>query len=87
MAVMMGNLYSALKQAGADEENAKKAAEEVAGFESRIFDLKTELKTEMAALKTEIAAIRGELAPLRWMVGFNLALAAAIAVRLFLPSQ
>ena len=32
MAVMMGNLYSALKQAGADEENARKAAEEIAGY-------------------------------------------------------
>jgi hypothetical protein len=36
MAVMMGNLYSALKQAGADEESARKAAGEVAGFENRI---------------------------------------------------
>jgi hypothetical protein len=35
MAVMMGNLYSALKQAGADEENARKAAEEIAGYENR----------------------------------------------------
>jgi hypothetical protein len=31
---MMGNLYSPLKQAGADEESARKAAEEVAGFDN-----------------------------------------------------
>ena len=59
MAVMMGNLYSALKQAGADEDSAKEAAEEVAGFESRTFDFKTDLKSELAAIrgdvKTELA--------------------------------
>jgi len=43
MAVMMGNLYSALKQAGADDENAKKAAEEVAGFENRISSLAADI--------------------------------------------
>ena len=43
MAVMMGNLYSALKQAGADEESAKKAAEEVAGFENRISTLASDI--------------------------------------------
>jgi hypothetical protein len=47
MAVMMGNLYSALKQAGADDENAKKAAEEVAGFENRI----SSLSADVALLK------------------------------------
>jgi len=47
MAVMMGNLYSALKQAGADDENAKKAAEEVAGFENRI----SSLAADVALLK------------------------------------
>jgi len=44
---MMGNLYSALKQAGADDENAKKAAEEVAGFENRI----SSLAADVALLK------------------------------------
>jgi hypothetical protein len=47
MAVMMGNLYSALKQAGADDENAKKAAEEVAGFENPI----SSLAADVALLK------------------------------------
>jgi hypothetical protein len=34
--MMMGNPYSALKQAGADEENAKKAAEEVVTYDARM---------------------------------------------------
>jgi hypothetical protein len=47
MAVMMGNLYSALKQAGADEENARKAAEEIAGYENRF----AKLESDVALLK------------------------------------
>ena len=39
MAVMMGSLYSALVKAGAGEDDAKKAAEEVAGFENRLASL------------------------------------------------
>ena len=77
MAVMMGNLYSALKQAGADEDNAKKAAEEVAGYENRIADLKTEMKTEFAS-------VRGELSLVKWMLGLNLAMTVALVVRLFI---
>ena len=77
MAVMMGNLYSALKQAGADEDNAKKAAEEVAGYENRIADLKTEMKAEFAS-------VRGELSLVKWMLGFNLAMTVALVVRLFI---
>ena len=47
MAVMMGNLYSALRQAGADEENARKAAEEIAGYENRF----SKLESDVALLK------------------------------------
>lgn len=36
MAMMMGNLYSALKQAGADDDSARKAAEEVATYDVRM---------------------------------------------------
>lgn len=86
MAVMMGNLYSALKQAGADDENARRAAEEVAAYENRIGDLKTELKAELASLRMEFASVRGELSLLKWMIGFNLAMTVALVVRLFIAS-
>ena len=36
MALMAGNLYQALIQAGASDESARKAAEEVAGWDNRI---------------------------------------------------
>ena len=67
MAVMLGNLYRALVTAGAPGEEAQKAAEEVAGFESRL------------------AGIESKVSLLQRMVGFNLALSVAIAIKLPMP--
>ena len=39
MAVMMGDLYDALRSAGAEDDKARKAASEVAGFENRLSSL------------------------------------------------
>lgn len=44
MAMMMGDLYDALRNAGADDEHAKRAAQEVAAFENAIADLRSTLK-------------------------------------------
>ena len=44
MAVMLGNLYGALKEAGVPDERAQKAAEEVAAFKDDISDLKSDVK-------------------------------------------
>ena len=65
MALMMRQLYQALRAAGAPDEEAAKAAEEVAGYENRLASLET------------------RLAVLQWMIGFNIALSVAIAVKLF----
>ena len=87
MAVMMGDLYSALKQAGADEDNAKKAAQEVAGYENRIADLRSDLADAKTELKTDIAGVRGELPLVKWMLGFNLALSVALVLRQFVSAS
>jgi FeS assembly SUF system protein len=63
MAVMLGNLDDALLSAGAEDEKAKSAATEVAGYDNRI-----------AELKGEIVGVRGELTLVKWMLGFNLAM-------------
>jgi len=44
MAIMMGNLYEALKGAGASEEKAKAAAEEIANYDNAIADLKSDMQ-------------------------------------------
>ena len=64
MAMMMSALYDALRSAGAVDETARKAAEEVAGFENRF------------------AKVEGELILIKWMIGFNLALTAAVLAKL-----
>lgn len=47
MAVMMGNLYDALKSAGAEDDKARKAAEEIAGYENHF----AKLESDVALLK------------------------------------
>jgi hypothetical protein len=47
MAVMLGNLYDALRSAGAEDEKARKAAEEIAPYEPRF----SKLESDVALLK------------------------------------
>jgi hypothetical protein len=62
--MMMGNLYSALKQAGADEDHARKAAEEVATYDSRMSTIENRLSVLTWMVGTNVAltlAIVGKL--------------------------
>ena len=43
MAVMLGNLYRALVTAGASDIDARRVAEEVAGFESRLAGIESKV--------------------------------------------
>jgi len=62
MATVIAELYDALKAAGAPEDQARKAAEVVAGYEN-----------QFAALRERMMALEGKITLLQWMVGFNLA--------------
>ena len=55
MAVMLANLYDALRAAGANDELAKKAAEEVAGYERQLGDIRAELSVLKWMVGTNIA--------------------------------
>ena len=44
MAVMLGNLYDALRSAGAEDDKARKAAEEMAAYEPRFAKLESDVK-------------------------------------------
>ena len=64
MAMMMGNLYSALKQAGADDDNARRAAEEVATYDARMNTIENRLSVLTWMVGTNVAltlAIVGKL--------------------------
>ncbi len=43
MSLMMGNLYNALVKAGVEQNDAAKAAEEVASYENRIAKIEVDL--------------------------------------------
>lgn len=43
MAVMLGNLYGALREAGVPDDRAQKAAEEVVSFKDEISSVKTDV--------------------------------------------
>ena len=44
MSLMIADLYHALKEAGATEERASKAAEEVARYDNELTDIKADIK-------------------------------------------
>jgi len=65
MSTMISEVYDALKDAGASEEKARKAAEVLANYENRF----NKLESDHAVLK--------------WMIGFNLAISAALLLKSF----
>lgn len=72
MSTMISEVYDALKEAGASEEKARKAAEAIAGYENRF-----------AKIDERFAIMDGRLLLLQWMLGFNLAMTLAILWKVF----
>ena len=72
MALMVGSLYDALKSAGVDDEKARKAAEDVASYDSQI-----------GQLDRKVTVLDGRVNLLQWMLGTNIALTVAILWRVF----
>jgi hypothetical protein len=98
MTLMMGKLYAALKAANAPETEAREAAEEAASVLNRFDSLDRGLdgvnaridlvnaridlvNSRIDLLRTEV---KGEIRRLEWMVAGLLAVALAVAGRLFL---
>jgi len=62
VALMLGQLYDALRAGNVPDDKAPAAAEEVANYEG-----------EIAKLRVEVAEIRSDVRLLKWMMGFVLA--------------
>jgi hypothetical protein len=71
MSVMLGQLYNALKLAGASEEEARGAASEVAGYGNRLTNIEGELQL-----------IRSELGIHRWILSYLVAAVSGILFKI-----
>jgi hypothetical protein len=90
MSKMIFEVDDALREAGASEEKARKAAEALAGYENRFTQLDRaldaldrKLEQRFARVDERFAKTDGEMALLRWMIAFNLALTVAILWKVF----
>jgi hypothetical protein len=79
---MLAKTYAAFKAAGALEEEAQAAAEELADYEARFVSIDTRLsrvETGLDLLRTEL---KTRFAVLTWAVGINAAAVAILGVLL-----
>lgn len=98
MALQLGNLRDALIEAGASEEKARLASEEVAAYENRLVsigkqlaELRAYVDRRFAELQAELGLVRAELSAelgglrreFRLLGGFIIALLVPILVKLF----
>jgi hypothetical protein len=63
MALMLGQLYDALRAGNVPDDKARAAAEEVANYEG-----------EIGKLRLEVGEIKSDVRLLKWMGGFGIAL-------------
>lgn len=83
MALQLGNLRDALREAGASEESARRAAEEVAAYENRLIDIERRIAELRAYVDQRFTAMDGRLNLLTWMVATSIAFQVAIFIKLF----
>jgi len=77
MTTMIAEVYDALVEAGASEDKARKAAEAIAGYETRF-----------AGIEMRLERMDGRITMLSWMVGAAISLTLALGVgNLFLSFQ
>ena len=72
MAMMLSRTYEALKAAGAPDDKAREAAEEIAGFENRLI-----------SIDNRLSRLEAQFSMLQWMVGITLAATLAVLWRVF----
>lgn len=72
MALQLGALRTALLDAGASEDKAERAAEEVAGYENRL-----------ASIEIKIERLDGRMTLMQWMLAVLIGGVAALVIKAF----
>jgi hypothetical protein len=70
---MIREVYEALLEAGASEEKAARAAEAIQSVRE---------EERLRRIEQNITELKGDMKLLRWMISFNLALTAAVLIKL-----
>jgi hypothetical protein len=78
VAVMVVELYEALKEAGAPDAKAQAAARAMADYDARFDTLETKIDTGLAE-------VRAQITMLKWMNGIVIAGVAALIIKTFFP--
>ena len=73
MAVMLSKTYDAFIAAGAPEEKARAAAEELAAYENRF-----------AKIEQDLAVLKADMTALKWMLGVTLAGVVSLVIKAFI---
>ncbi len=85
MTTMISEVYDALTAAGAPEDKARRAAEAIAGFETRFVDPGARLDRldgRMGAIEARMGGLEGRLGMMTWIIGINLAISLAVLGKL-----
>jgi hypothetical protein len=78
---MLSKTYDALISAGAPDDKAREAAEELADYENRLSSIDTKLAVidgRFIAIEGRLAALEGKLNVVIWAIGINAAATIAI---------
>jgi hypothetical protein len=74
MALMLGQLYDALRAGNVPDDKARAAAEEVANYEGELTKLRLEMGERFRETGERMGRMEGELRLHRWMIGFLIAI-------------
>ena len=74
MALMLGQLYDALRAANVPDDKARAAAEEVASYRGGLTKLRVETGEFFHEMIECLGRVESDLRVLKWMIGFLLAL-------------
>jgi hypothetical protein len=70
MALMLGQLYDALRAGNVPDDKARAAAEEVANHEGELTKLRLEMGELFRDVGEHVGRVESDLRLLKWMVGF-----------------
>jgi hypothetical protein len=73
VALMLGQLYDALRAGNVPDDKARAAAEEVANYEGELTKLRLDMDERFREMGDRIGRVEADVRLLKWMMGFVLA--------------